>query len=429
MSRTPTSTLVSGQLPEFIGEDYPLFTSFLEAYYEYLDSQINLDFKSIKDLDSVPDAFIQYIRDEISSISGKFLGNEKFLLSHVRDIYRSKGSEASFKLIFKLLYNKDIDIKYPQTQMLRVSDGKWQQAYSLFVSNVTGDIYSLVGNVVQIKTSVVTIALQVISVTAVADSVYEISVNKDFYGDIQVGSILSFETVSAVVVPTTTKIKIISGGKNFKPGELYSISSGGGTGTILKITKVDDVGAIVSAQILKFGLNYTNDFVVQIESKFDLLSSLTTDITSITAGAVGVSETYSGIQETGSISTFDYVDSIYLNDVTYVTGPNIASFSSVTSIDTLNPSNLATIKFTVGAVAKYPGYYTSNDGFLDDNIYIQDSKYYQIFSYDIVVSEQLDSYKSVLKTFIHPAGMALFGTYTIDNTFDISATNYDPNPI
>lgn len=429
MSRTSTSTLVSGQLPEFIGEDYPLFTSFLEAYYEYLDSQINLDFKSIKDLDTVPDAFIQYIRDEISSISGKFLGNEKFLLSHVRDIYRSKGSEASFKLIFKLLYNKDIDIKYPQTQMLRVSDGKWQQTYSLFVSNVTGDIYSLVGNVVQIKTSIVAIALKVITVTSVSDTVYEISVNKDFYGDIQVGSILSFETVSAVIVPTTVKFKILFGGRNFKPGDLYSISSGQGAGTVLKITKVNDVGAILSAQILKFGLNYANDFVIQVESKFDLISAISPDTISISSSDVGISESYSGIEESGTISLFDYVDSSYLTDVTYVTGGNLGSFSSKTSTDSLDPNNLATIKFFVGAVAKYPGYYSSNDGFLDDNIYIQDSKYYQIFSYDIVVSEQLDSYKSILKTFIHPAGMALYGTYTIDNTFDVSAITYDPNPI
>ena len=265
--------------------------------------------------------------------------------------------------------------------MLRVSDGKWQQAYSLFVSNVTGDIYSLVGNVVQIKTSVVAIALQVINVTSVSGSngqtVYEISVNKDFYGDIQVGSILSFGTVSAVVVATTTKFKILSGGRNFKPGELCTITSGQGSGTVLKITKVSDVGAILSAQILKFGLNYTTDFVVQLESKFDLNSALTADITSISSGAVGISEAYSGIQESGTISSFDYVDSSYLTDVTYVTSANIASFSSVTSVDTLDPTNLATIKFTIGAVAKYPGYYSSNDGFLDDNIYIQDSRYYQ----------------------------------------------------
>jgi hypothetical protein len=58
---------------------------------------------------------------------------------------------------------------------------------------------------------------------------------------------------------------------------------------------------------------------------------------------------------------------------------------------------------------------------LDDAIYIQDSRYYQAFSYVLKIDEQLESYKSIVKTLIHPTGMALFGEYDIRNEFDLSA--------
>jgi hypothetical protein len=34
-----TSLLVKEQLPEFVREEYPLFISFIEAYYEFLEKE------------------------------------------------------------------------------------------------------------------------------------------------------------------------------------------------------------------------------------------------------------------------------------------------------------------------------------------------------------------------------------------------------
>jgi len=82
---------------------------------------------------------------------------------------------------------------------------------------------------------------------------------------------------------------------------------------------------------------------------------------------------------------------------------------------------LAFVEFELGAVSKYPGYYTANNGFLDDAMFIQDGRFYQIYSYIVRVDEKLEAYKAAVKTMIHPAGTALFGEYTITNEFDLSA--------
>ena len=39
MSFANTSILINRQVPEFVREDYPLFITFLEAYYEFLEQK------------------------------------------------------------------------------------------------------------------------------------------------------------------------------------------------------------------------------------------------------------------------------------------------------------------------------------------------------------------------------------------------------
>jgi hypothetical protein len=82
----------------------------------------------------------------------------------------------------------------------------------------------------------------------------------------------------------------------------------------------------------------------------------------------------------------------------------------------------AILDVTVGALAKYPGYFSTNDGFLNDSVKIQDSYYYQAYSYVLKIDERLESYKSIVKTLIHPSGLALFGEYDIRNEFDINVS-------
>ena len=61
---------------------------------------------------------------------------------------------------------------------------------------------------------------------------------------------------------------------------------------------------------------------------------------------------------------------------------------SMTRVSLTEP---AILKVTLGPLAKYPGYYVNNDGFLNDAIYIQDSRYYQPYSYVIKIDEALES--------------------------------------
>jgi hypothetical protein len=56
------------------------------------------------------------------------------------------------------------------------------------------------------------------------------------------------------------------------------------------------------------------------------------------------------------------------------------------------------------------GYFKTNDGFLSDNIYLQDSYYYQQYSYDVGIDIQGSEWEKPFKELLHPAGFILFTT-------------------
>ena len=145
-----TSFLVNRQVPEFIREEHPLFITFLEAYYEYLENkqgtQLNdltskaKAFRDLTDVDvSIDDFEQQFFNAYASLVSRDVAVNKEFLIKHLLPVYLAKGSENSFKLLFRMMFGQELEIKYPKNDVLRASDGNWQQDE---VIKITKDISS-----------------------------------------------------------------------------------------------------------------------------------------------------------------------------------------------------------------------------------------------------------------------------------------------
>ncbi len=432
------SNLVKSQLPEFVREEYSTFVNFLQAYYEYVENN-ELDLKTIRDLDTTLDSFIRYFKDELAPNLPYSTVDTRFLLQNIKDQYLAKGSEASFKLLFRILFNKDVSVDYPSKQILRASDGKWNQDVSVFAKILTGTPDQVVGKLIDVVTPTKIIRVlvdrrqyvevEVERAIRVSDDVYEFLIDRRFFGDISVGDRLRYRDDSkgiyftAEILATTTKLEILQPGSGFKVGDIYNIRNFDGYGSIMKVSAVDSNGGISRAQFIKFGVGYSTDFTTTISalSGQDLAGTAGTIIQRVGSN-LSITEGLDGFAEIGTINTSDYnIDSsgIHAFDGTYA-GTVLREFG-ISSIDSqVTDTNPAIIKCSLGALAKYPGYYINNDSFLDDAIYIQDSRYYQAYSYVLKIDEKLDTYKTAVKNLIHPAGMAVFGEYDIRNDFDIS---------
>ena len=442
ITKPKLSSLVSTQVPEFVRSDYQSFVAFLEAYYEYLETtQQNLE--DLRDLDKTLDSFVRYFKDELAGKLPYTAVDPRFLMEHIKEHYGAKGSESSYKLLFRILFGKEVSVDYPAKQMLRASDGKWNQDVSIFCKILTGDPNDPVGKLVDLVTPTKIIRvlvdrrqyveLEVDRVVKIADGVYEYFIDRRFFGNISVGDRIRYRDdvngiyFTAEILSTTSTLEVQKPGSGFKVGGLYNIRNFNGNGSIMKVVSVNSTGGILQAQFIKYGIGYTTDFTTTLSATTgqDVAGTAGTTIQRIDQSLGGgntlvnlsITDRMDGFSETGTINMTDYwttyADGSYVGQVMREFGISNVDATAVTS-------DPAIIKCTLGPLAKYPGYYINNDGFLDDAIFIQDSRYYQAFSYVIKIDEALNNYKTAVKNLIHPAGMAIFGEYDIRNEFDVS---------
>lgn len=153
MADQKVSALIYQQVPEYVREEYPVFISFLEAYYEFLETKQGTqkndlmaqakDLRYITDVDDSIDDFEKNFFETFAYLLPRDVSVDKsFLIKNLLPLYLSKGSENSFKFLFRLLFGQELEIKYPKNDILRASDGKWQIDNALKVSNEINSIHT-----------------------------------------------------------------------------------------------------------------------------------------------------------------------------------------------------------------------------------------------------------------------------------------------
>jgi len=420
-------SIVSKQIPEFAREDYPLFVSFIEAYYQYLDQYEKRNITELRDIDQTLDSFIQYFKNELDIFGSTYANiNQRLFLRKIKEVFTAKGTEASYKFLFKLLYGKSAEVTYPWDQVLKASDGKWQQEMSIFVNVTAGDVNTLVGNRISVLGPKQKIKVYVDKVKYIEDTVYEVFIDRYYYGDIKVGYEIQFGSVVGTVLPTTVKYTVALPGTGFKVGQLIigtTVSNGKLITQKLKITRVNQSGGVVNIATIGFGYGYNSGFyLIQSSGSINSNSFITAQKNDVTQYSISNDTLVKQYSDYGYVLSPNYVVLPY-TDPTYAATFLQQFYQESINAQGSNPNYLL-IRFDTGAVAKYEGHFISNDGFLDDDMYLQDSYRWQKYSYLITVDEKLETYKSLIKSYLHPSGTALFGEYQIQNDYDpaVSAT-------
>jgi len=142
-----TSLLVSQHIPDFVRSDHPKFVTFIEKYYEFLANNslmqtsdgtnyYGADYASkaisdIHDIDTTDiDLFVESFQKQYAVNFPRSVYNTedtRILYKNILDFYRAVGTEDSFKMLFRLIYNEDIEIYYPKEDMLIASGGNYVQ--------------------------------------------------------------------------------------------------------------------------------------------------------------------------------------------------------------------------------------------------------------------------------------------------------------
>jgi hypothetical protein len=90
----------------------------------------------------------------------------------------------------------------------------------------------------------------------------------------------------------------------------------------------------------------------------------------------------------------------------YIDGESITAQSDTTN-------NSISIITVVDSTGKGMGRWRNNKSFISDINYLQDSKFYQQYSYQILAPRMLETYDTFVRDIVHQSGLALYGKYQL----------------
>jgi len=429
------STLVQNQLPEFVRSDYSTFVSFLEAYYEFLEQdqssqELIQNALQYSDIDKTAPSFVQYfLKNYATFINPSLLANKPLLIKRINDLYTSKGSELSFKLLFSILYDTGVELNYPYEYVLRASDGIWEQRVSIRVTLIDGSADDILNRNLFLEKNNRVYSTNIIRLKDLGNNLYELFLDSNTLGDYAVGDRVSVSDDEGIIFvgtvrPTTTNYSIITAGKNFKVGQIFTVNVAGAVETIIQVTEVNADGGISK---IKF-INYGYGFNVNVTANFNAALPVATTVQAKVSRTLGFKENIIIFKNYDVSDANRYFDTDYTIASELYTG-NLAvnvsttvSSSEGSSSGEQSDDKIASIIFTLGAVGRYPGFYTSNKGFLSESdVKIQDSLLYQPFAYQTITDLDIEQFYDAVKFLIHPAGQELYNNRTITNEVNVQS--------
>lgn len=210
-----------------------------------------------------------------------------------------------------------------------------------------------------------------------------------------------------------TEAVMVFGGHDYHyVPKIEIISLGGGSDAII-MGESDDIGVIETIEVRDFGINYiVSETTVTFNTMFriydvDIDFDIGETITGFSSGAIGTVEYWN--EKLGMLSV--WVTSGVFTDGEYFTGSRWGGTAYIYDQST------ATGTLNEGCLCEYNGRYINMDGHISSLKYIQDSYFYQMFSYMIKSDQKRDDWIDYIKN-THPAGTLSFSYEEILSKYD-----------
>ena len=143
--RDHISPTIAEQFPALYREEGDVLVEFVKAYYEYNDSIMDRNIPKLRDIDTTLASFLIFFKKKyLQSLPLDTVVDTRFIIKHIQDLYKRKGSEESLRLLFRMFFDEEIEVFYPSTAILKPSDSIWGGAIYLELKPVnTVDDYPI----------------------------------------------------------------------------------------------------------------------------------------------------------------------------------------------------------------------------------------------------------------------------------------------
>lgn len=369
------SALIQDQFPDFYHDEGPVFILFVKAYYEWLEETGNPLYYSRKlisltDVDATLDDFLIHFQQKyLYGIPFDVIVNKRFLLKHVLDVYRSKSSIAGYKLLFRLIYNEDLEVYLPGRDVLRASDGTWKQPRYVEINPSSNAAMlvnkTIVGVTSNVRAVVESYVIEAFDVDQIG--ILNISNIVPKEGDFIVGEKLvpltNFDsgTVNQVIVDapivkgSLDYVEIVNGGKDFAIGDVLKIAHRDLT-TNAKISYGTD--GLVRVSNTQIGRN-TIQFTI-VSGGFGYTSNTHVFIVNDPTDTTGTGANFS-VQSIGDVETISYNTDI-IADYESITLDSSFPFPKATAnVNSVIEDALTTTNDSFGSILSLTGITTGQN--------------------------------------------------------------------
>ena len=216
---------------------------------------------------------------------------------------------------------------------------------------------------------------------------------------------ISLEDSTSSVVAPFSRIELETGGRL-----LSDIAFDGASTTVIPYG--DDIGKATSLNIIEHGIDFTSAPTLAFP-KYAILKTV--------SGAITEDETFTSNVSgaTGTVVSFTAPLLKYTATTSVLEEDDTVTFSGGTTAIVVKSNNL-TATTSINTRIQTAGKYIAEDGHLSElTKKIQDSLYYQDFSYVIKVSESITKWRDAIKKATHPTGFYVTGEVNIATQLDV----------
>jgi hypothetical protein len=187
-----------------------------------------------KTLETSVDKYVDYLKEELyPSIPATHYGDKRLIAQYFKDFFESKSNEQSYRFLFKLLYDENIEFYYPGTDILRISDGNFEKTQvirTVAVSADSRDIFLFLNKTIRGQTSgvlanVVDIKKFFIGALEIAEMTLKLVSGTFTAGEDVVD--IDDEDLSTTVFGIVSSITVVDGGSGYEDGDIITITGDG----------------------------------------------------------------------------------------------------------------------------------------------------------------------------------------------------------
>ena len=403
------SSFIDQQFPAFYRDQGPNFVAFVRAYYEWMEQTNNtigharslLDYR---DIDTTPEQFIKNFKFQyVQSLPENTVADKRLLIKHILDLYRSKGTPRAVELLFRMVFNEDIDLYIPNEFIFKPSDNIWKVPRYLETKS-NPNINRLVGTQIQNIGNTASAIVENVSSKLVSGRTINILEISSVRGEFTRGDRI-YQTNSTdipieqaiTVIGSLTAVAVTQGGANYSIGDILDVA-GSGVEAKARVSAISDqfVGAL-SYTIADGGSGYTTNAIVTVQTTLNLNI----------VGLLGFINTGDQVVDsvTSANGTVISANSTTVRLVNFSETPNFTVGNKV-----IGPSGNATITRVLGGVG-------SGGTFRVGSITNREVLSFNTTSIESYLSTQLDQSTNTLQIDVS----SISGTFNIGDTVTASA--------